>query len=60
MEDNKLLMIVLAFFLGCMASQMMKSVCGGRLVEGSFIDKLMGCSEGWKFVIDPCCGCLAP
>ena len=34
MEDNKLLMIVLAFVLGCMASQMMKNMCGGRLVEG--------------------------
>ena len=38
MEDNKLLMIVLAFILGCMASGMMKSMCGGRLVEGSTYD----------------------
>ena len=34
MEDNSLLMIILAFVLGCMCSQMMKSMCGGRLVEG--------------------------
>ena len=27
-------MIVLAFILGCMASGMMKNMCGGRLVEG--------------------------
>ena len=35
MDDNKLLMIVLAFILGLMASKMMKSMCGGRLVEGA-------------------------
>tara|TARA_Y100001958_G_scaffold20552_1_gene12515 strand:- start:2027 stop:2230 length:204 start_codon:yes stop_codon:yes gene_type:complete len=35
MEDNQLLMIVLAFVLGCMCSGMMKQMCGGRLVEGS-------------------------
>ena len=34
MEDNSLLMIVLAFVLGCMCSDMMKQICGGRLVEG--------------------------
>ena len=34
MENNSLLMIVMAFILGCMASQMMKSMCGSRLVEG--------------------------
>ena len=27
-------MIVLAFVLGCMCSDMMKKMCGGRLVEG--------------------------
>tara|TARA_X000000950_G_scaffold148860_1_gene183620 strand:+ start:1228 stop:1653 length:426 start_codon:yes stop_codon:yes gene_type:complete len=35
MDNNELLMIVLAFVLGCMCSQIMKSMCGGRLVEGS-------------------------
>ena len=35
MEDNSLLMIVLAFVLGYMASGMMKQMCGGLLVEGS-------------------------
>tara|TARA_X000000950_G_C13410548_1_gene455883 strand:- start:202 stop:417 length:216 start_codon:yes stop_codon:yes gene_type:complete len=38
MGDNSLLMIVLAFVLGCMCSQMMKQMCGGRLVEGSLFD----------------------
>ena len=41
MEDNQLLMIVLAFVLGCMCSGMMKQMCGGgRLVEGSILDYL--------------------
>ena len=35
MDDNSLLMIVLAFILGCMCSGMMKQMCGQRLVEGS-------------------------
>ena len=35
MEDNSLLMIVLAFILGYMCSVMMKQMCGGRLVEGA-------------------------
>ena len=35
MDDNELLMIVLAFVVGYMASGMMKSMCGGRLVEGN-------------------------
>ena len=39
MEDKSLLMIVLAFILGCMCSQMMKSMCGGRLVEGEELDE---------------------
>ena len=34
MEDNSLLVIVLAFVLGCMCSGMMKQMCGQRLVEG--------------------------
>tara|TARA_X000000950_G_scaffold196905_1_gene236979 strand:- start:539 stop:757 length:219 start_codon:yes stop_codon:yes gene_type:complete len=38
MEDNSLLVIVLAFVLGCMCSRMMKQMCGQRLVEGNFID----------------------
>ena len=35
MEDNSLLMIILAFVLGYMASGMMKQMCGGQLVEGA-------------------------
>ena len=34
MDNNELLMIVLAFVVGYMASGMMKSMCGGGLVEG--------------------------
>ena len=40
MDNNSLLMIVLAFILGCMCSQMMKSMCGGRLVEGNYPTEL--------------------
>ena len=32
MDNNELLMIVLAFILGYMASGMMKSMCGQRIV----------------------------
>lgn len=35
MDNNELLMIVLAFVVGYMCSGMMKQMCGGRLVEGS-------------------------
>ena len=35
MDDNSLLVIILAFVLGCMCSGMMKQICGGRLVEGA-------------------------
>ena len=38
MDDNSLLVIILAFILGCMCSGMMKQMCGGRLVEGSYDD----------------------
>ena len=35
MDDNSLLMIILAFILGCMCSGMMEQMCGGQpLVEG--------------------------
>ena len=39
MDNNELLMIVLAFILGYMASGMMKQMCGGRLVEGTIPGK---------------------
>ena len=35
MDNNSLLVIILAFILGCMCSGMMKQMCGGRLVEGA-------------------------
>jgi len=34
MDDNNLLMIILAFVFGFMLQGMMKNMCGGRLVEG--------------------------
>ena len=34
MDNNELMMIVLAFVVGYMCSGMMKSMCGGRLIEG--------------------------
>ena len=56
MDDNSLLMIVLAFVLGYMASGMMKTMCGSqRLVEGScpvWVEEWFGWAEewfGWKF-----------
>ena len=36
MDDNNLLMIVLALVFGFMLQGMMKNMCGGRLFEGSF------------------------
>ena len=41
MDNNELLMIVLAFVVGYMVSGMMKQMCGGRLVEG----KKPSCNE---------------
>jgi len=38
MENNNLLMIILAFVVGFMLQGMMKNMCGGRLLEGSLID----------------------
>ena len=35
MDNNSLLVIILAFMLGCMCSGMMKQMCGPLLVEGS-------------------------
>ena len=37
MDNNELLMIVLAFVVGYMASGMLKNMCGGGLVEGTWI-----------------------
>jgi len=34
MDDNNLLIIVLAFVVGFMLQGMMKNMCGGRLIEG--------------------------
>tara|TARA_B100000676_G_C17866591_1_gene726288 strand:- start:231 stop:527 length:297 start_codon:yes stop_codon:yes gene_type:complete len=55
MEDNSLLMIILAFVVGYMCSGMIKNMCGGRLVEGSYIPtKCMYPTQcNWKsFYID--------
>ena len=48
MDDNNLLMIILAFVVGFMLQGMMKNMCGGRLVEG----KLLGPQNK---AIDECC-----
>ena len=34
MDNNELVMIVLAFFIGFMWSDMMKQICDNQLVEG--------------------------
>lgn len=34
MDDNCLLMIIIAFVVGYMCSGMMNNICGSRLVEG--------------------------
>jgi hypothetical protein len=47
MDDNNLLMIILAFVVGYMLQGMMKNMCGGRLVEGSCgINKVFGWVPG--------------
>ena len=43
MDDNSLLMIVLAFVVGYMASGMMRQMCGGRLIEGKKKQNLPNC-----------------
>ena len=43
MDDNNLLMIILAFIVGFMLQGMMKNMCGGQLVEGiNALDALPG------------------
>ena len=37
MDDNNLLMIILAFVFGFMLQGMMKNMCGGRLIEGAVL-----------------------
>ncbi len=50
MEDNSLLLIVLAFILGYMCSGMMKQMCGGRrLVEGAECSASEASWLGWPF-----------
>jgi len=38
MDNNSLLMIMLAFVVGYCLPSMMKNMCGGRLVEGNIYD----------------------
>lgn len=49
MDDNSLLVIILAFILGYMFSGMMKQMCGGRLVEG----ETLNCSDLGKNPLAP-------
>jgi hypothetical protein len=39
MDDNNLLMIILAFIVGYCLQGMMKNMCGGRLLEGSLANE---------------------
>lgn len=59
MEDNSLLVIVLAFVLGCMCSRMMKQMCGQRLVEGRYIDDNNCYEPGNRNVIKTRCSKLS-
>ena len=52
MDDNSLLVIILAFMLGCMCSGMMKQMCGQRLVEGDFGDFVDKTVDGIKYLPD--------
>ena len=38
MDENSLLVIILAFIVGCMCSGMMKQMCGYNLVEGNVVE----------------------
>ena len=62
MDDNSLLVIILAFMLGCMCSGMMEQMCGRRLVEGKlctgtgdsgencdFWQSSNNCNNNWQF-----------
>ena len=59
MDYNSLLVIILAFMLGCMCSEMMKQMCGQRLVEGKNRAFWWDCDsdEVW---CGPDDGCLNP
>jgi len=54
MDNNELLMIVLAFFVGYMCSGMIRQMCGGRLVEGKsiFDDIIDDVGEGIESAAD--------
>jgi len=49
MDDNNLLMIVLAFVVGFMLQGMMKNMCGGRLVEGNMMAGNGGINDKCQF-----------
>jgi hypothetical protein len=46
MDSNELLMVILAFFLGFMSSDMMKNICDNQLVEGFDDDEKCDISKG--------------
>ena len=41
MNNNDLLTLLIAFVLGYFAHQMMRNMCGGRLVEGNFAARVL-------------------
>ena len=54
MDDNSLLVIILAFMLGCMCSGMMKQMCGGRLVEGKIAGRSTDCNSAFARLLSLC------
>ena len=56
MDDNSLLVIILAFILGCMCSGMMKQMCGGRLVEGALLPSFSICQKNSQCASGHCRG----
>ena len=48
MDNNSLLMIMLAFVVGYCLPSMMKNMCGGRLVEGKIVPRGKYTGPDWK------------
>jgi hypothetical protein len=59
MDNNNLLMIILAFVVGFMLQGMMKNMCGGRLVEGAGDNCGINKYFGWVPGVDTSTECKA-
>jgi len=57
MDDNNLLMIILAFVFGYCLQGMMKNMCGSRLVEGAIFMGGYGddCNHDWNCAVGRTC-----